>query len=91
MSISPNPRKGACIVLIQPFFFIFGGLTASGLSNELWVYNMQINSFTLLYDGSDKGPKPVYKSSCTVDFSIDDYVFYAIFGTGNHGITDGDI
>lgn len=44
----PNPAKGACMVLLIPNIYIYGGITNSGYSNELWVYNLWTNSFTKL-------------------------------------------
>jgi hypothetical protein len=38
--VTPAPRTGCCIVAIRESIFLFGGLTEEGLSNELWVLDL---------------------------------------------------
>ena len=46
----PSTRISACIALWTPFVYLYGGKTALGASNELWVYDTQTSAYTLLDD-----------------------------------------
>lgn len=39
-SIMPRPSKGACLVFNFPLVYIYGGTTDSGVSNELWLFDI---------------------------------------------------
>ena len=41
-------RKGACAVINLPYIYIYGGITLSGTSNELWQFSFRSSEFTLL-------------------------------------------
>lgn len=45
---TPSAAMGTCMVLQIPYVYMYGGVTDSGFSSELWMYNLGTNEFTLL-------------------------------------------
>ena len=68
----PAAAKGACLVLDFPFMYIYGGITNLGISNQLWVFDTGLNSYTQI--SQDNG---VAYATC----EIIDNNFYVIFGS----------
>ena len=68
----PNPAKGACMVLSIPKIYLYGGITNSGYSNELWEYNLWTNLFT-------KVTSDISTAYCTCELYNGE--FYVIFGS----------
>lgn len=68
----PNPAKGACMVLSIPKIYIYGGITNSGYSNELWEYHLWTNLFT-------KITSDISTAYCTCELYNGE--FYVIFGS----------
>lgn len=66
-SIVPSPRKYPCICGRPPYIYIYGGLTITGWSSELWMYNIATYSFTLLSSSSLTSPGPNRVQSCVVN------------------------
>ena len=46
--IRPSAAEGACLVLNIPFIYIYGGVVSSGISSELWRFEMGENTYTHL-------------------------------------------
>ncbi|OMJ67915.1 hypothetical protein SteCoe_34790 [Stentor coeruleus] len=44
----PNPARGSCMVVSIPHVYIYGGVTNTGVSNELWDFNLWNNKYTKL-------------------------------------------
>jgi Galactose oxidase, central domain/Tyrosine-protein kinase ephrin type A/B receptor-like len=75
---SPSDRKGACMVFEMPFAYIFGGITAYGVSNELWKYDFSYNKYTLVSKYNSSG---VSYSNC----QLEDNIFYSLCGSAQGG------
>ncbi|CAG9320028.1 unnamed protein product [Blepharisma stoltei] len=74
---TPSARYSSCIVYSIPILYIFGGMTSTGVSNELWTYDCGSNKFTLI---SKKAPYSIYYPRCAVDTSGS--IFYVLNGQG---------
>ncbi|CAG9318074.1 unnamed protein product [Blepharisma stoltei] len=88
----PNARTGACLKMHMPYIFIYGGLANSGLSSELWVFDVGTNEYTLVYDGTNSSPTKASRPSC--DIKIDDYGninFITMYGVGSGETPLGDV
>ena len=69
----PQPAAGACLVLSYPYIFIYGGITISGISNQLWLFNIITSMYSLLSTDNR-----VAYPSCVLNHTD----FYVIFGSG---------
>ena len=54
---TPQPAKGACMVLDIPLVYIFGGISGIGCLGQLWVYDSASSEYALL---SNAGPALAY-------------------------------
>ncbi|OMJ89069.1 hypothetical protein SteCoe_8895 [Stentor coeruleus] len=70
-SVIPRPAKGACIVSRIPKIYIYGGVTSSGYSGELWEFDMGNLSYKLI----SKSIKRAYHTCELIEDNI-----YVIFG-----------
>jgi hypothetical protein len=61
----PSPRKGACMVSIGYFIFIFGGITDAGYTNELWKFDIDSKEFELVTGRGDI-PLEIAYANCQV-------------------------
>ncbi|CAG9325015.1 lztr1_7 [Blepharisma stoltei] len=87
----PSPRAGACGAASEVQFFIFGGLTISGLTSELWIFDINTYQFTLLDDGSKDNLQPQMYNKCFIR-KIDNVVyFYIASGEGEASYPIGAI
>lgn len=75
-SVFPSGAKATCVKISMPFVYIYGGITTSGYSGELWEYDIGTYKFTLL----STGPKLAY-ITCELSSSY----FYVVFGENPDG------
>jgi N-acetylneuraminic acid mutarotase len=61
----PTARRAACMAASDDFIVIFGGIEASGYSNELWRFEWGTQTFTLL--GSYSPPPKTAFSQCHIE------------------------
>ena len=78
----PNPAKGACIVLVIPKIFIYGGITSSGYSGALWEFNLWTSQYKLISHDSEVAYPTCY---------VYDGEFYVLFGTKTSSITSNTV
>ena len=45
---NPSARKAACVIFEMPTAYVFGGITASDYSSELWIYFFDNNTYNFL-------------------------------------------
>ncbi|CAG9315592.1 unnamed protein product [Blepharisma stoltei] len=74
----PSKRKGACMVVDIPYVYIFGGLTDTGASNELWSFDIGKNEWELI-DYNGKVPSAAYPT-CEVITQNNTKFIYAMYG-----------
>lgn len=63
----PSPRKGACMVNIGYFIYIFGGITDTGYTNELWKLDIDTKEFELIIGRGDIPIEIAYANCQIVD------------------------
>lgn len=80
--VIPNPARGACLVVNIPHVYIYGGVTNTGVSNELWDFNLWSNKYTKI--SSDES---FSYGSC----ALYDGYFYVIFGSKESSIPKSKI
>ncbi|OMJ70696.1 hypothetical protein SteCoe_31256 [Stentor coeruleus] len=68
----PSAAKGACLVSQIPLIFLYGGLTSSGISKELWIFFMGNSSYMKISEDF-----PVVYHTCVIIHEE----FYVIFGS----------
>lgn len=78
--LKPTARSGACLAILNPLIFIFGGTTRKGQTNDLWVYNTGTQTYEKLYSGEYSEPLPTQYASCKVVEEENDIFFYIMFG-----------
>jgi hypothetical protein len=83
-SIMPSARKAACMAAGDDFILIYGGIEASGYSNELWKFDWGTRSYTLL-DSSKSTPGSAY-SQCHIETNSDNQLIFKVY----MGETEGD-
>ena len=71
-AVGPVAAEGACMVMNMPYIYIFGGLTNGGCLGQLWIYDVILNTYSLL---SDSGPKLAY-----ITCQLKSTKFYVLFG-----------
>ena len=76
----PKPAFGACLAISIPKVYLYGGITASGINNELWEFDMWTGKYIKL--SSDE---PVSFATC----ELEDDFFYVIFGSQGQGFPKG--
>jgi hypothetical protein len=65
--------------------FIFGGHTDSGHSNQLWIFNPEFNTYTLINPQGEKPPLSAYGNCKAYVDSHGDIIFETFLGeTANH-------
>lgn len=80
-SPKPSARKGACMSALDQIIFIYGGYTASGYSNELWVFDPRSGEFELL-NAAGYLPPPLINSSCNaISIEGEDIIFRVYLGS----------
>lgn len=79
-SVMPRAAKGACIVSRIPKIYIYGGITTSGFSGELWEFDMGTLSYKLI----SKNIELAYHSC-----EITEDILYVIFGSQSSDRTPG--
>ncbi|OMJ73406.1 hypothetical protein SteCoe_27918 [Stentor coeruleus] len=53
-STAPRPNKGSCLVFKFPLVYIYGGTTDSGVSNELWLFDIGSLEFKKISESSSR-------------------------------------
>lgn len=72
----PTSRKASCMVYKMPYIYIFGGITQTEYSKELWSFHIGTNEFKLV----SLAPKGLAYSNCQL---VDD-IFQVQFGCDSH-------
>ncbi|OMJ89070.1 hypothetical protein SteCoe_8896 [Stentor coeruleus] len=78
--IMPRAAKAACIVSKIPKIYIYGGITNSGHSGELWEFDMSSLNYKLISK---------YKQLAYHTCEIIENIIYVIFGSESSGFTLG--
>lgn len=89
--LSPTARSGSCASLAGSFIFIFGGLTMSGVSNELWIYSINQRVFKLINNGMDVIIPKMMLCKCFTRYIGDNIYFYITTGELASGNPNADI
>jgi N-acetylneuraminic acid mutarotase len=61
----PAARRAACMAAADDFILLYGGVQASGYSDELWKFEWATQSYTLL-ESSSSNPKSAF-SQCHIE------------------------
>lgn len=64
----------------HPYIFIYGGITFTNFSNELWVYDLTTQTFSLLGSSSSQAPPATASSNCLSFTQNQNVVFRVMFG-----------
>jgi hypothetical protein len=76
-SAIPAARRGACMAVSDDFFLIYGGLTASGYSNQLWKFDYDTKGYTLL-ESLSSAPGSAF-SQCHIDTNSDGHQVFRVY------------
>jgi hypothetical protein len=80
----PTARRAACMAVANDFILIYGGIEASGYSNELWKLDWRTQSYTRLYS-SNSPPKAGF-SQCHIETNSDNQIIFKVY----MGETEGE-
>jgi hypothetical protein len=74
----PTPRRASCIAATQDYILIFGGITATGYSNELWKFDWGTKEYNLL---NPSNPPPISAfSQCEIYNAGTETIFRVYMG-----------
>ena len=76
--VNPSPRKGSCMAAIDDFILIFGGITESGYTNELWMFDYGSNSYKLL-TSKDNNPDKLAFSRCQASYNANNQIIFEVY------------
>ncbi len=84
--VVPSARRAACMAASDDFILIFGGIEATGYSNELWKFDWGTYSFTLL-ESERYLPGAAY-SQCHIDRNSDNQKTFKVYTGETEGKTN---
>ncbi len=74
----PDPRKGSCMAAIEGMIFIYGGITESGYTDELWKFDLATNSYELLSSQISSLSKLGY-SNCRASYDDNSKIIFEVY------------
>jgi hypothetical protein len=83
---TPKPafRRAACMAAADDFILLYGGVQASGYSDELWKFEWATQSYTLL-ESSSSNPKSAF-SQCHIETNSANQMIFKVY----MGETEGE-
>ena len=85
----PAARYGHAMCAVETRIFLFGGVLSNGMnSNELWVYDIPADSWTMVSTSSDVQPPALSGHTLT---AVDDKWLYVIGGRTSYGEFVSDV
>jgi hypothetical protein len=82
-AVVPTARRAACMAVSDDFILIFGGIEASGYSNELWKFYWSTYSYTLL-DSYNSPPKVAF-SHCHIETNSENQSIFKVYTEETEG------
>lgn len=76
----PPIRTYSCIAIAFPKLFVFGGLTSEGLSNDIWILDLESFKTEEGFSFGSGGPPNMSYGNCDANEEGDDFIFKVYTG-----------